>query len=160
MLDKEEVDLANLVNRALLFVRERAGEGGIELDTQLPEELPRLIADPCRLLQILVNLLPNAVKFTPAGGRVTVAVAPAADGGLRISVSDTGAGMRPEEIPLALAPYRQVGEGRQSEGTGLGLPLVKAMTELHGGRLTMESTPDAGTTVTIWLPAERLLAPA
>jgi signal transduction histidine kinase len=68
--------------------------------------------------------------------------------------------MRPEEIPLALAPYRQVGEGRQSEGTGLGLPLVKAMTELHGGRLTMESTPDAGTTVTIWLSAERLLAPA
>ena len=108
-----------------------------------------------RLRQIILNLLSNAVKFTPTGGRVDVAVRLPAEGGLEISVRDTGVGMRPEDIRIALEPFRQLDDSmsRRHQGTGLGLPLAKMLAELHGGELALASEPGRGTTVTVTLPA-------
>jgi len=118
-----------------------------------------LRADPLRMRQMLFNLLSNAIKFTPAGGRVEVASARDADGSLRISIIDSGIGMSGEEIKTALEPYGQVRNDftRTREGTGLGLPLVNALVDMHGGRLEIESEPGAGTTVTVVMPAHRVL---
>ena len=109
--------------------------------------------------QILLNLLSNAIKFTPKGGRVELAAGRTADGGFAFAVSDTGIGIAPEDQTTALAPFGQVDSqlSRKFEGTGLGLPLSNALARLHGGDLDLESTPDKGTTVTIRLPAERIL---
>jgi len=118
-----------------------------------------LRADPLRMRQILINLLSNAIKFTPAGGRVEVAAARGADGSLRISIIDSGIGMSHEEIATALEPYGQVRNDftRTRDGTGLGLPLVKALVDMHGGRLEIESVVGKGTTVTVVMPPDRLL---
>jgi signal transduction histidine kinase len=101
----------------------------------------------------------NAVKFTQRGGRITVAAGARADGAWTLSVADTGIGMKPEEIPLALEPFRQLSSGhtRRYEGTGLGLPLALQLAELHGGSLEIASAPGKGTTVTLVLPASRVL---
>jgi signal transduction histidine kinase len=109
--------------------------------------------------QILLNLLSNAVKFTEAGGGVRVDAQIDTAGGLVIAVSDTGIGIRPEDIPRALAPFTQIDSQftRRHEGTGLGLPLARKLVELHGGSLDLASTPGQGTTVTVRLPAERLV---
>ena len=121
--------------------------------------LPFVRADDRRIRQILINILSNAVKFTPEGGRVRVETS-VRGSGLVISVSDTGIGMSPEEIPKALEPFGQIDSkiSRKYEGTGLGLPLAKHLVELHGGTLTVESARNVGTTVTITLPPERIAA--
>jgi len=97
------------------------------------------------------------VKFTPSGGRVTVAAAVRGEGAV-IAVADTGIGMKAEDIPIALEPFRQIDGAlsRRFDGTGLGLPLAKALVELHGGRLEIESVPDAGTVVRVVLPLDRI----
>jgi signal transduction histidine kinase len=114
-----------------------------------------------KLKQVLLNLLSNAVKFTPEGGRVTVGVRHQPGQALILSVVDTGIGMRSEDIPLALSPFGQVADAfvRNHDGVGLGLPLARHLTELHQGRLEIESRPGAGTTVRVHLPAERLVTP-
>lgn len=119
-----------------------------------------LRADPLRMRQILFNLLSNAIKFTLAGGRVDITTTRAADGSLRISISDSGIGMSREEVVTALEPYGQVRNDftRTRDGTGLGLPLVKALVDMHGGQLEIDSEPGAGTTVTVVMPAHRVLA--
>lgn len=119
-----------------------------------------LRADPLRMRQILFNLLSNAIKFTVAGGRVEITTVRAADGSLRISISDSGIGMSREEITTALEPYGQVRNDftRTRDGTGLGLPLVKALVDMHGGQLEIASEPGVGTTVTVVMPAHRVLA--
>jgi signal transduction histidine kinase len=122
-------------------------------------DIPLIRGDERRLRQILINLLANAVKFTPEGGRVRVSIF-RQDGQLAIEVSDTGIGMTPEQIPKALEPFTQI-ESKISgkyEGTGLGLPLAKRLVELHGGRLAIESETNAGTRVTIILPSNRIVA--
>ena len=108
--------------------------------------------------QVVINLVSNAVKFTPPGGTVTLTGTPRPDGGYDIRVTDTGIGMNEAEMAHALTPFGQNGNrftGRH-DGTGLGLPLAKAMLELHGGTLTLTSAPDMGTTVTMVLPASRV----
>jgi signal transduction histidine kinase len=108
--------------------------------------------------QILINLLSNAVKFTPEGGQVWVS-ASLTSGGVTIAVKDTGIGMTPDQIPTALEPFQQIDSkiSRRYEGTGLGLPLTKHLVELHGGSLTIESKLNIGTTVTCFLPKERIV---
>jgi signal transduction histidine kinase len=120
-----------------------------------------LRADQLRLRQILFNLLSNAIKFTPPGGRVEIASARTDDGTLRITVADTGIGMDKADIATALEPYGQVVNDftRTREGTGLGLPLVKALIELHGGWLEIKSTPGQGSSFSVLLPADRVLSP-
>ena len=101
----------------------------------------------------------NAVKFTPPGGKVVLTVTADAAHGFAFKVIDTGIGMAPGDVPKVLAPFQQVDStlSRKYEGTGLGLPLTKSLVELHGGTLDIASEPGAGTTVTVWLPAERVV---
>ncbi len=149
---------SEMAARALRIVRPRADDGGVTLRGGEPTEAVTLIADSQKLLQTLLNLLSNAIKFTPAGGRVALRTGIDGDGAYRLSVSDTGIGMSAEDQQIALAPFGQVDSSlaRRYEGTGLGLPLSKALVELHGGRLEIDSAPDAGTTVHVVLPADRV----
>jgi signal transduction histidine kinase len=144
-------------------VRARAEEAGVLLQLRVPFDAPRqLNADAVKLKPILLNLLSNAEKFTRRGGRVEVLLRRGDPGNLEISVRDTGIGMSESEIAIALQPFRQVEStfARTREGTGLGLPLTKALVELHGGTMRIESTPGDGTTVTVAFPAERVWAAA
>ncbi len=125
----------------------------------MPAGLPPLYADQRSIRHILLNLMSNAIKFTPAGGRVTVRAARARDGGLDLAVADNGIGMSPEHLAIALTPFGQVANEytRRHDGTGLGLPLVKSLSELHGAAVHIESTLGVGTSVRIAFPAERVL---
>ena len=117
-----------------------------------------LIADGQKLLQVLLNLLSNAIKFTPAGGRVALQAGMDGDGNYRLSVTDTGIGMSaggPEDRPVPVRPGRQFARP-PLRGHRVGLPLSKALVELHGGRLAIDSAPEAGTAVHIVLPAGRI----
>jgi signal transduction histidine kinase len=156
---EETVALGPLVRSCAMLLGERAHGGGVTLRQALPEDLPMLRADPRKLKQILLNLMTNAVKFTPAGGTVTVTAAREADGGISFSVIDTGIGIDPEHFDRVLAPFGQVdsGLGRRYEGTGLGLPLARAFAELHGGSLELASAPGQGTQVIVRLPKDRVI---
>jgi two-component system cell cycle sensor histidine kinase PleC len=141
----------------------RAHEAGLVLALDLPpneHSLPPLRADETKVKQILLNLLSNAIKFTPEGGRVTMHAARDGEAYLVIRVSDTGIGMSEAELAEAMKPFRQVDNShtRKHQGTGLGLPLAKALTELHGGTFTIESEPEKGTSVTLRMPAETIPA--
>ena len=158
-LSESSVDLRDVIVGCMRFVHERAQKEKIELATAIDADLPNLTADERALKQIMVNLLTNAVKFTSAGGKVTAFARMADSGEMAIGVADTGAGMTAEEIPTALKPFGQTKSAKlaNNEGTGLGLPLVKSMVELHGGRLEIASERGVGTTVTAFLPAARVL---
>jgi len=110
--------------------------------------------DPVKTRQILLNLLANAIKFTPPGGRIRLWAETGDADFVDLLVADTGIGMRPEDIPVALAPFGQIDStlARKYQGTGLGLPLTKILTELHGGELSITSKPEAGTMVRVRLP--------
>ena len=161
-LHPEPMDLRRVVAACLRLVKERAHNNRLALSASVPVELPPVEADERKVKQILINLLSNAIKFTPAGGRVAVTAALADDGAVLVRVSDSGIGMAADAIPQALAPFGQIDSSlaRKFEGTGLGLPLTKALIELHGGWLELDSTPDVGTTVTVAFPPERVLVPA
>jgi two-component system cell cycle sensor histidine kinase PleC len=156
-LHEEEVDLGHLLEAAEVMLRQRAVQGGVQLRIDLPEAPLAILADPRKIKQVLVNLIGNAVKFTPDGGHVQVTVR--VDGDLEAVVADTGVGMSAQEIPLALTPFKRIdGDiNRKVQGTGLGLPLSKALVEAHGGSLALTSEPGAGTRVVIRLPAARLI---
>jgi len=158
-LSEEELDVATLIERALLFVRPQLDRKAIDLVLDLPPCLPQLHGDERRLRQILLNLLSNAVKFTPSGKSVTVRARHDARG-LLLEVVDTGIGIAPDDISKAFAPFEQVdsGHARKYEGTGLGLPLARKLIELHGGTLTLTSAVGVGTRAMLWLPPERVLA--
>ncbi|SDH35467.1 PAS domain S-box protein [Roseospirillum parvum] len=161
-LHEDEVEVGELVEASLRLVRERALKAGIRLDHRLAPDLPRLFCDQRRIKQVLINLLSNAVKFTTGGGHVRVLGWRAEeDGGLVLAVRDSGVGMSDAEIVLALTPFTQIDSIliKRHEGTGLGLPLSKSLAELHGGRLVVDSEKGVGTTVSLWLPAERLRWP-
>ncbi|SRR5579875_917176 len=149
----EPVDLNQTISEAIAIVSRKAESVGIAVVSALAPDCPTIEADPVRLRQVFLNVLANAVKFTPAGGRIDVATT-ATTAELRIAVKDNGVGMAPEDIPRALEPFTQVGRERTAaqEGTGLGLPISKTLVELHGGRLEIASAPQRGTTVTISLP--------
>ena len=127
---------------------------------EIPPELPALRADERKLKQILLNLLSNAVKFTPEGGTVTLAVAVESSDAIVIQVIDTGIGIAPEDIATVMSPFGQVDSAlsREFDGTGLGLPLTKALVELHGATLEIESEIGKGTTATVRFPPERLVS--
>ena len=144
----------SLLADSLVMLRPSAEAAKVEVIVDAaPSDWPVLECDPLKLKQVLVNLLGNAIKFTPAGGRVTVS-GEAAAGWLRIRISDTGVGMRPEEIPLVVQPFYRASSAYDAkhQGAGLGLPFAKAVIELHGGSMTIESRLGSGTTVTIIVP--------
>jgi signal transduction histidine kinase len=162
-LREEIVDPAAMARDCARLVRARAEEVGVLLQIRVLADAPRqLSADAVKLKQILLNLLSNAVKFTRRGGRVELALLRGGAGNLEIAVADTGIGMSESDIAIALQPFRQVEStfARTHEGTGLGLPLTKALVELHGGTMRIESTLGEGTTVTVTFPVERVWATA
>jgi two-component system cell cycle sensor histidine kinase PleC len=159
-LAEETVDLTGILDSCMRLMRDRADQAALDLTAHTPPDLPYLRCDGRRLKQILLNLMSNAVKFTPSGGQVTVRASLADDGGLKIAVSDTGIGIATQDLAKALQPFGQIDSRmtRKYQGTGLGLPLTKSMIELHGGSLQLESVVGRGTTATLWLPSDRLVA--
>ncbi len=157
---EEEVDLSEMAEIALRLVDNGGSVAGLELGMVAADDLPRLRADQRMMRQVLLNLLSNAIKYTPAGGSVTLRLALGPGGGLTVSVSDTGIGMNDEDIDAALTAYDRAADPtvRRIEGTDLGLPVAKAIIARHGGQMAIESQPGRGTTVTCWLPPERLVA--
>jgi signal transduction histidine kinase len=151
------VDIRQEVEDSVRLLRRRAEESRLTLATSVTTDRPFLRADRRALKQILLNLLSNAIKYTPAGGCVSVVAEQDDTGDLIINVVDTGIGMSAQEIPRALEAFVQIGKSDVQEGTGLGLPIVKALVELHGGRLDIASAVGEGTTVTVRLPARRMV---
>jgi len=129
-----------------------ADRRSVEID--VPVGMPSLLVDPRRLAQALGNLLANALKFTPEGGKIRLVARPMPDGGAHLLVEDTGIGMAEETLAAAMEPFRQLDGSlaRRFEGAGLGLSIAKALVELHGGALSVKSVVSEGTTVTIALP--------
>jgi PAS domain S-box-containing protein len=151
----EQVQAAEIIEACTRLVDGKAREARVHLVADLPKAPVRLEADELRLKQILLNLLTNAVKYTPQGGSVTIGVREQPNGEVLFDVADTGIGMTAHEIEIALQPFGQVENAmtRHQQGTGLGLPLAKGLVELHGGKLTIESTPQVGTRVAVTLPS-------
>jgi len=155
----EPLDLSEIVICCAVMMRDQCTRAGLELRVRGADALT-MEGDPGKLQQMLLNLLSNAVKFTDAGGSVTVTAELSGDNRVILQVADTGIGMSPEQIPVALAIFGQVDTrlARRYEGTGLGLPLVKSIIELHGGELVIDSVAGRGTTVTVSLPREQATA--
>jgi len=153
-LHPERLDVHGLCTAAIELVRVQAEQKGIATTTTVEPTVTTIVADPLRLKQILVNLLSNAVKFTPPGGRVDLRVTRTADPGLRFSVCDTGTGIDASDMPKLFQRFVQLDAGitRTHGGAGLGLALVRRLTELHGGRVSVESAPGAGSCFHVELP--------
>jgi PAS domain S-box-containing protein len=154
-LHEGQVNMAAMFETCRRMVSDRAAAAGVALEIETTSL--EVTGDELRLEQVLLNLVSNAVKFTPSGGTVRVAASLAPNGGVTTSVADTGVGMAADEIPRALQPFGQIDNSlsRPHGGTGLGLPLAKRLVELHRGTLTVESEPGRGTIVTFALPPER-----
>ena len=153
--------LAPVLASSIAMLKGLGEKFGVSVHNQITEEGLVVTAVERMIRQILINLVGNAIKFTPPGGAVYMTGRILADGAYEIAVRDTGVGMSEEEISHALTPFGQNENrlSRKHEGTGLGLPLAKAMLELHGGSLKMTSVKDQGTTVALTLPADRVEIP-
>ncbi len=152
-LHPEPLDGAEVMRASARFVRVRASEAGVALTVAEAPELP-IRADARALRQVLLNLLTNAIKFTPAGGAVDVSAAREGDG-IVFRIADTGIGIAAEDLPRIGRRFEQVDNAvtRKGEGTGLGLALSRSLVELHGGALAIDSAVGRGTTVKVWLPS-------
>ena len=153
-LEIEKVDPVQIVEQTLSLLRNQAHEAGVAVRAVVADALPGLWADERRLKQILLNILSNAVKFTPAGGSVMVRVCMTPSNDMAISVADTGIGIPEDKVAAVLQPFTQVKShlSRKHPGTGLGLPVAKSLTELHGGALHLASQVGKGTTITLRFP--------
>jgi signal transduction histidine kinase len=150
------VDLPELVEDCVASLQPLAKRARIVLRTSLAPDLPAVVADPRRLKQILLNLLTNAIKFTKEGGQVIVSGS-MFDGELRLRVSDNGVGMTKDEITFAMQPFNQLDTApRKQSGTGLGLPVTKALVDANRARLVLTSEPGVGTSADVIFPADRL----
>ena len=156
------LNIEQIVQSVVRLIAARAKFGKLHLNINVPKDLPAMRGEERALKQILTNLLTNAIKFTPEGGDVTLTARVDEQGRLCIEIKDTGIGIAVEDIPLALAPFGQIESAlsRKHQGTGLGLPLTKALVELHDGILDLTSTLGAGTTITLLFPAIRVAGKA
>ena len=161
-LSEEVVRPNQVVDDVLRLVRERASNNEVSLIVSVPDDLPDLRCDPLKLKQILINLMSNSIKFTLPKGDVILSAGVMASGEFFFEIRDTGIGMAKESIPLAMQAFTQVDSSldRKYEGTGLGLPLVKMLTNLHGGIFDLESELGVGTTARVRLPGYRVVATA
>ena len=157
-LNEAPASIAEIANESATMVRQQARDADVILESSAAPALPALLCDARMVKQILLNLLTNAIKFTPAGGRIMLEANLAGEG-LRVVVRDTGIGIADADLPKALADFGRVdGEfGRNRPGTGLGLPLAKHLAEAHGASFAIDSQIDVGTTVTIVFPRGRLI---
>jgi signal transduction histidine kinase len=151
-LELANFDLPTATDNALTLVRERAGRRGITLACEIAEQVGMIQGDERKVKQVLLNILSNALKFTPEGGRIDVRVVPG-DGVVEVSVSDTGIGIAPEDQGTIFEEFQQVGTAaKKVEGTGLGLALSRKFVELHGGRIWVQSEEGVGSTFTFTIP--------
>jgi PAS domain S-box-containing protein len=156
-LRPEANDLSELLTESVRLVgaMKHTSNAGPTPQIKVARGLPLLMADRRAAIQMIVNLVSNAVKFTPAGGQITIEAGRCDDGGIFVRVADTGIGIAKADIPKALAPFSQIDDGRSRHrgGTGLGLPIVKSLIELHGGAFTLDSELGKGTCATLTFPA-------
>ena len=151
-LEVSDFDLPAAIDNALILVRERASRRGIRLGQAIDDRVGMIRGDERKVKQVLLNLLSNALKFTPEGGRIDVRAA-MNDGMAEISVADTGVGIAAEDQEAIFEEFRQVGTAdKKVEGTGLGLALSRKFIELHGGRIWVKSQSGEGSTFTFTLP--------
>lgn len=160
-LDEHEVHIEETIQSVERMMASRAFSGNIMIHSKVEHHLPLLQGDPRLIRQVLINLVSNSVKFCKSGGHITITGSLRSDGEMEIKVIDTGVGIPKDKISQALEPFGQIHETAHAvgevTGTGLGLPLAKAMVELHGGHLNLESDIGKGTTVTITFPSRRVL---
>jgi PAS domain S-box-containing protein len=158
-LHAEEVELPRIIDASLRIIGERAESANVVIVCDMEEDLPHLYIDERCFKQILLNVLSNAVKFTLAGGQIIIKAAMDAHNNLLLTIADTGIGMRPEDIPRAMAAFMQVdsSHARKYQGTGLGLPLTKTLVELHDCVFNLESEFGKGTTIKITIPPSRFI---
>jgi PAS domain S-box-containing protein len=161
-LQDDMIDVRDSIGSSCSILAERARASQVRVEQSFARDLPPMRADPLRMRQILLNLCGNAIKFTPAGGTIRIGADHDLGNGFSITIADTGIGMRLEDIPKALEPFGQVDSSlsRRFGGTGLGLPIAKALTELHGGTLNISAAPGSGTVVTLHFPEERVVRPS
>lgn len=159
-LKEERVELGEVIKSSVTLLAERAEQSGVTLVADLPNPTPVIRGDERAIKQVLLNLLSNAVKFTPIGGTVSVRVAGDQQGGVIMRVEDTGIGIAPADIPKAMEAFGQLEDvhTRTRAGTGLGLPIVKSLVEMHDGRFRLASEIGVGTSAEIQLPARRVIA--
>jgi len=158
-LADDTVPLLGLVETARRLVVDQITARHITLTVSIPRTLTVRV-DPTKLHQIVVNLVSNAVKFTAEGGNIAITTERPATGGVELRIADTGMGMTPQEIELALQPFIRVENNpmaRKTDGVGLGLPIAQRLIQLHGGNLTFDSEPGRGTIVIVWLPDDRVV---
>lgn len=158
-LDLRDLHVDEVLHSCAAFFRIMSEEAGVKLELDIDPALPAMAGDIVKLRQVFVNLISNAIKFTPRGGLVRVSARAFDNGMTEISVKDTGIGMSPDEIAIALTPFGQIdgGKARAHEGTGLGLPIAKALIELHRGEFVLISEKGVGTEVIARVPG---VAPA
>ncbi|MFC4352112.1 MHYT domain-containing protein [Fodinicurvata halophila] len=154
-LQQDMLDARELVQDSMRILAQKAQHKGVELSEAYGETLPAFQGDGRRLRQVLINLLGNAVKFTPAGGRIEISVTRLGGGDMVFAVSDTGIGIPEDKIGEITKPFFQVDGtlARQHEGVGLGLAISRSLVEMHGGTLSAESTSGQGTTFRVTIPA-------
>lgn len=159
-LDAVDINLDEILEAVAASSRMFANEAGVSLSLDFGSSAMVVKGDPTKLRQVFANLIGNAIKFTGAGGRVTIKCESERDGAVSVTVSDNGVGMDAGEIAVALSPFGQVDGARTRwrEGTGLGLPIAKALIELHGGSLKIASEKSVGTQVVIKLPPPEFVA--
>ena len=152
-VSEEPVEINDIVDGCLRLIQDQCDRAQLSLEVKPSPEPVRVNADSTKLRQVFLNLLSNAIKFTEPEGAISVAVEPLDSEQVAVTIGDTGIGMAPEEIPIALAPFEQVDNklARRYQGTGLGLPLAKALIELQGGSLSIASAPGKGTQVRVSL---------
>jgi PAS domain S-box-containing protein len=152
------IDVNRVVSECISIIEPQASRDEVATKLSLSPALPNILADERALRQIVLNLLSNAVKFNRPGGQVIVSTALADSGSVVVRIRDTGLGIREGEIGLAFEPFRRLNTGRPSRGTGLGLPLTKALVEANGASLTIKSKEQEGTLVEVVFPPARILA--
>lgn len=158
-LHEETIRLTDVAEDCERLVKLKADSKGLQIVEDFAPDLPQVWADPRAMRQICLNLLSNALKFTPKGGRITISIGYLPDGGLMMSVRDTGPGIPKEEIPKVMQAFGQGSLAHENAegGTGLGLPIVQNLIQLHGGTFTLKSELRKGTEVTVTLPKQRVL---
>lgn len=158
VLQEEFIAQGQLIYSAVNTIRPIAQRKSIELSCEIEQPATTLYIDPTKFKQVALNLLSNAVKFTEPHGRVEIESVLHRNGDLLLSIRDTGIGIPPEQIERVFQPFEQVADHltREHEGSGLGLPIAKALMELHGGKLVLTSRPGEGTVARIRLPRDRV----
>ena len=161
-LDEGIFDVRDAVRAVAQLIAARAQEGGLSVSIDIPADVPVLRGDERKTMQIILNLVTNAIKFSPDGGSIEITCRADPDVGFSVTVTDTGIGIASDDLGRVLEAFEQVDSSlsRKQQGTGLGLPLVRAMMELHGGRFVLNSTVGVGTEAKIIFPPDRLYYPA